>query len=193
MRAVKRDSSLTGSLLIATPALHGSVFERSVIYLCNHNKDHAMGIVINYPLNHISMSEILSQLGIPCDIRADAGQGIIVKGGPMDSERGFVIHSDDFKIDGATLHASNGICMTGTKEILEAIARHEGPKKAILALGHAGWSGDQLERELKDTAWLCAPADPAFLFGSNSEEKWLTSLTNLGVDPAWFTSQTGHA
>eukprot|EP00903_Cladosiphon_okamuranus_P001087 g1085.t1 len=157
-----------------------------------------MGLVVNQIARHLSLEELLIQLDIVNDESAirlpPQVRGMNVhKGGPVEVERGFVLHSDDFMLNQSTLTIDNGICLTATLEILRALAQGGGPAQAMLALGYAGWGPGQLETEIQGNGWLTAPADPDILFDGDSNSKWHRALGSLGIDPAMLFSDAGHA
>ena len=163
-------------MLIASPGMRDERFARSVIYMCAHSSEGAMGIVVNQPAPHISFTDLLVKLEvipekdkIQLPTRADV---TVLKGGPVETERGFVLHSADFFIENSTLPIDEGICLTATLDILKAIARGAGPASAILALGYAGWSPGQLENEMQQNGWLHCSADPDLIFGMDIEAKY---------------------
>jgi len=180
---------LDGQLLIAMPVMGDPRFERSVIYLCAHSAEGAMGIIVNRPAGSIDFPGLLVQL----DIIKKAETLKVLKGGPVDTGRGFVLHSSDFFIKDATLRIDDGICLTATVDILKAIARGAGPKHAILALGYAGWAAGQLESEIQENGWLHCDADPDLIFGSDVEEKYQRALRKIGIDPGMLSNEAGHA
>src|SRR5712675_1348072 len=180
---------LDGQLLIAMPVMGDPRFERSVIYLCAHSSEGAMGIIVNHPAGSIDFPGLLVQL----DIIKTADQMKVLKGGPVDTGRGFVLHSSDFFIQDATLNIDDGICLTATVDILKAIAKGAGPKHAILALGYAGWAPGQLETEIQDNGWLHCDADPDLIFGGDIEEKYIRALRKIGIDPGMLSNEAGHA
>ncbi|GAA0778682.1 YqgE/AlgH family protein [Roseibium denhamense] len=190
--------TLEGQFLIAMPSMADSRFEHSVIYVCSHSDQGAMGLVINQVARHLSLEELLIQLDIVKDDGAirlpPEVRGMNVhKGGPVEVERGFVLHTDDFMLNQSTLSIGNGICLTATLEILRAMADGAGPEHAMLALGYAGWSPGQLESEIQSNGWLTAPADPAIIFDGDFETKWRRALGSLGIDPSMLYSEPGHA
>ncbi|HEY1361354.1 MAG TPA: YqgE/AlgH family protein [Xanthobacteraceae bacterium] len=196
-KAAKR-GYLDGQMLIAMPTMGDERFARSVIYICAHSTDGAMGIVVNQPAAHISFSDLLVQLEvIPrtdlIQLPARAGNMQVLKGGPVSTERGFVLHSSDFFIENSTLPIDEGICLTATLDILKAIARGEGPKSAILALGYAGWAPGQLETEIQQNGWLHCPADAELIFGQDIGRKYEKALKKIGVDLGMFSAEAGHA
>lgn len=189
---------LDGQMLIATPAMQDERFSRSVIYICAHSSEGAMGIVVNQPAANISFPDLLVKLDvIPAadliQLPSRAGGVKVLKGGPVETERGFVLHSADFFIENSTLPIDQGICLTATLDILKAIARGKGPQSAILALGYAGWAPGQLESEIHDNGWLHCSADPDLLFGTDVEAKYLRALEKIGIRPGMLSSEVGHA
>jgi len=191
-------SYLDGQLLIAMPVMDDERFARSVIYVCAHSSDGAMGIILNRPAGSIDFPELLVQLDIieKADriiLPANAEAMKVMKGGPVDTGRGFVLHSNDFFIKDATLLINDGVCLTATLDILKAIAKGKGPRHAILALGYAGWAPGQLENEIQENGWLHCPADSDLIFGRDVEEKYERALQKLGVELAMLSSEAGHA
>ena len=189
---------LDGQMLIAMPAMSDERFARSLIYICAHSSEGAMGIVVNQPAANIKFPDLLVQLEvIPASERIQLptqAEGVkVLKGGPVETGRGFVLHSSDFFIKDATLRIDDGICLTATVDILKAIARGAGPKHAILALGYAGWAPGQLETEIQDNGWLHCDADPDLIFGGDVEEKYLRALRKIGIDPGMLSNEAGHA
>ncbi|WP_241762260.1 YqgE/AlgH family protein [Euryhalocaulis caribicus] len=184
-------SPLIGQMLIATPAIGDERFERSVIVVCAHSDDHAMGIVVNKPMGEIRLGDLLDQLGIESTIELPDRQ--VLAGGPVDKERGFVLHSDDYHSDDSTVGIRDGLGLTATKEVLEAIASETAPQQSTLALGYAGWGPGQLEEELRASAWLTCEASEALVFGEDLETKWESALRSIGVNPAMLSSMTGMA
>lgn len=191
-------SFLDGQLLVAMPGMADSNFQRAVIYLCAHSADGAMGIVVNQPAKKVTFPELLVQLDIVPEREAiflpkDVGSVPVIKGGPMETGRGFVLHSTDYHADSSTLTVDDGISLTATLDILRAIAKGEGPNRAILALGYAGWGAGQLESELQGNGWLNCPADEAIVFDDDLDTKYERALRKIGVDPAMLSAQPGHA
>jgi putative transcriptional regulator len=189
---------LDGQLLIAMPVMEDPRFERSVIYLCAHSAEGAMGIMVNRPAGSIDFPELLVQLKIitkPEQIKLSehAETLQVLQGGPVDTGRGFVLHSSDFYIENATLLIDDKICLTATIDILKAIANGAGPKHAVLALGYAGWRPGQLEAEIQDNGWLHCDADPDLVFGDDAEEKYSRALRKIGIDPGMLSNAAGHA
>lgn len=191
-------SYLDGQILIAMPGMADERFARSVIYLCAHSPDGAMGIVLNQPAAHVSFSELLVQLDIipggePIRLPSRAQRMRVHRGGPVETGRGFVLHSDDFFIDNSTLPIDEGVCLTATLEILKAIAEGRGPEQALLALGYAGWAPGQLESEIQGNGWLTVPADPDLIFAPDLDAKYERALKKLGIHPALLSPDAGHA
>jgi len=189
---------LDGQLLIAMPVMDDERFARSVIYLCAHSSEGAMGIIVNRPAGSIDFPQLLVQLDIinkaeQIKLSGRAEDMKVMKGGPVDTGRGFVLHSSDFFIKDATLPIDDGICLTATLDILKAIAAGAGPKHAILALGYAGWAPGQLEDEIQHNGWLHCPADPDLIFGRDAEDKYQRALDKIGIDLAMLSNEAGHA
>jgi putative transcriptional regulator len=189
---------LDGQLLVAMPVMEDPRFAHSVIYICAHSSEGAMGIVVNHPAGTIDFPELLVQLDIikkadQIKLPENAETMRVLKGGPVETGRGFVLHSSDFFIKDATLPIDDGICLTATVDILKAIARGAGPKHAILALGYAHWAPGQLENEIQDNGWLHCAADPDLVFGRNADEKYLRALRKIGIDPGMLSNEAGHA
>ncbi|MBN9581736.1 MAG: YqgE/AlgH family protein [Afipia sp.] len=189
---------LDGQLLIAMPVMDDERFARSVIYLCAHSAEGAMGIIVNRPAGSIDFPQLLRQLDIidksePIKLPRAAEAMKVMKGGPVETGRGFVLHSSDFFIEDATLPIDDGICLTATLDILKAIAAGAGPKHAMLALGYAGWAPGQLENEIQHNGWLHCPADSDLVFGRNAEVKYERALEKIGIDLAMLSNEAGHA
>ena len=189
---------LDGQMLIAMPAMLDDRFSRSLIYVCAHSSEGAMGIVVNHPAPNINFSDLLVKLDVipPADViqlPSRAGVVKVMRGGPVETERGFVLHSADFFIENSTLPIDEGICLTATLDILKAIARGDGPASAILALGYAGWAPGQLESEIQGNGWLhCAP-DSDLIFGTDIGGKYEKALKKLGIGLGMLSSEAGHA
>lgn len=189
---------LDGQLLIAMSGMSDERFSRSVIYVCAHSADGAMGIVLNKAASDLNMPDLLVQLDIiqrpdAIRLRDRVGQMPVLVGGPVEASRGFVLHSPDFFIDESTLPIDDDVCLTATVEILRAIAKGEGPESAVLALGYAGWSAGQLESEIQANGWLNCPADPGIIFDASLDAKYDRALRTLGVEPAMLSGVAGHA
>jgi len=189
---------LDGQLLIAMPVMEDERFARSVIYVCAHSADGAMGIIVNRPAGSIDFPQLLRQLDIvddaaPIELSDDGETVKILRGGPVETSRGFVLHSSDYSIKDATLPIDDGICLTATLDILKAIAQGTGPRQAILALGYAGWAPGQLESEIQHNGWLHCPADPDLIFGRDMDDKYQRALKKIGIDLAMLSNSAGHA
>lgn len=186
---------LDGQLLIAMPTMGDKRFHRSVIYLCTHSAEGAMGIILNQRAKNISFEDLLGQLKIRKDeaIVAEFLQLPVHVGGPVSTERGFVLHSNDYKLNDATMTISNGICLTATVDILKAMATGRGPKHSILALGYSGWAAGQLETEIQANGWLHCASDSELIFDADLELKYERAISKLGIDLSHLVSEAGHA
>lgn len=191
-------SYLDGQCLIAMPGMADTRFSRSVVYVCAHSEDGAMGIIVNKPAADTRFPDLLVQLDvIPSEelirLPSQAERLQVLRGGPVETKRGFVLHTADFFIESATLPIDDGICLTATLDILRAIAIGSGPENAVLALGYAGWGAGQLELEIQANGWLHCAADAALLFDDGIDTKYTRALGKIGIDPAFLSSQAGHA
>jgi putative transcriptional regulator len=189
---------LDGQMLIAMPAMQDERFARSLIYVCAHSAEGAMGIVVNHPVANIDFTDLLVKLDvIPAGDRIQLPPKVesvkVLKGGPVETERGFVLHSSDFFMDNSTLPIDDGIFLTWTLDILKAMARGAGPSSAILALGYSGWGAGQLENEIQQNGWLHCAADPELIFGGDTERKYVKALAKIGIDLGMLSSDSGHA
>lgn len=183
--------NLSGKLLIAMPGMGDPRFEHSVIFLCAHSDEGAMGLIVNKPAHDLTFDRLADQLGIR---RSARGQEIRVHfGGPVEHSRGFVLHSGDYAGNGTTLKVDERFGMTATIDILEAIAAGRGPAAALLALGYAGWGPGQLESEILANGWLTSDAEPELVFSSVDGEKWSGALKAIGVEPVMLSSIAGRA
>ena len=185
------DAYLDGKMLIAMPGMGDSRFERTVIYLCAHSDQGAMGFVVNKQVDHIDFSELLEHLNIQ-NLKINH-KPTIHFGGPVDAERGFVLHSADYFSENSTLQVDSKVGLTATVDILKAIAEGRGPNNSILVLGYAGWAPGQLEGEILANGWLSCDADEGLLFGEDNDSKWTSALAKLGVDAAHLSSTSGSA
>lgn len=183
--------TLQGKLLVAMPGMTDPRFEKTVIVMCAHDAEHAMGVVINKPRDEITLSEVLEHLGLEAD--EEVADRIVLDGGPVRQDRGFVLHSEDFAAGDATQTVAPGLRLTATREVLEAVAKEHAPERFVLALGCAGWGAGQLEDELKHNAWLVVDADNAIIFGDAHEDKWTAAIKSLGFDPAQLMGDVGSA
>jgi len=181
---------LSGQFLIAMPGMPDPRFSKSLVYLCAHNEDGAMGLVVNRPLDSLSFPDLLEQLEI--DPPDPADQIKVLFGGPVESARGFVLHSSDY-LQEATMLVNDGVGLTATIEILRAIATGEGPQNCLLALGYAGWGPGQLDSEIKENGWLHVAADDSLLFDVDLDGKWQRAIEKIGIDPRMLSDEAGHA
>jgi putative transcriptional regulator len=185
-------SSLTGRLLVAMPGIGDPRFEHAVILICAHGPDHAMGLRLDRPAPGVDLKAVLDKLDAPAPDQA-AGRSVLM-GGPVERERGFVLHTDDWMTGGDSLPFGDGLAMTGTREALAAMTDAiAGPRRSALLLGYAGWGEGQLEDELAENVWLTAEADLDLIFDADHETKWTRALAQLGVDAAMLSSQGGRA
>ncbi|MGR3760499.1 YqgE/AlgH family protein [Roseobacteraceae bacterium NS-SX3] len=184
--------NLTGKLLIAMPGIGDPRFEHSVIFLCSHGDEGAMGLIVNKTAPGVQLSNLLDQLEIST---RDAAQGALPVrfGGPVETQRGFVLHSSDYESSVNSLPVTPEFSMTATLDILEDIAKGTGPAQLLVMLGYAGWGPGQLEAEIALNGWLTADADAALVFGEEDPDKWECALKSLGVDPLTLSSSAGHA
>ncbi len=191
------ESYLEGKLLIAMPGIGDPRFERSVIYLCVHNPEGAMGLVLNKRVSNISFPNLLEQLAIEIkpgiEIARECRRLPVLMGGPVDIGRGFVLHSQDYFSDESTLPVSEDLGLTATMDILRAIARGNGPARALLALGYSGWTAGQLEAEIQSNGWLHCEADADIIFDRDVDAKYSRALGKLGIDLSILSSTAGHA
>ncbi|MGH1417835.1 MAG: YqgE/AlgH family protein [Hyphomicrobiaceae bacterium] len=196
--AATENEFLDGQLLIAMPLMNDHRFARSVIYLCAHSEEGAMGLIINQSASNISFPDLLSKLEveIPSNIEVlpdEVGSIPVHVGGPVETGRGFVLHTADYFAEETTLAIDDQMCLTATIDILKAMADGEGPEQAILALGYAGWSAGQLEEEIHANGWLNCPADPDIIFKTDTQEKYSAAMARIGIDPSHLVADAGHA
>jgi putative transcriptional regulator len=187
-----------GQLLIAMPGMLDDRFARAVIYVCAHSEEGAMGIIVNRPAERVDFPQLLVQLKVigpdeAIRLPAEASSLLVLSGGPVDTSRGFVLHSNDFSIDNSTLPIGGGVSLTATIDILRAIARGSGPGRALLALGYAGWAAGQLEAEMQHNGWLNCPADPSLIFDSALDSKYERAFRKAGIDLGQLSSDAGNA
>lgn len=182
--------NLTGQLLISMPTQEDERFEKSVIYMCAHSKDGAMGIIINKKIDYDLYPDLLQQLGIDNPL---IGKKLYIRyGGPVESGRGFVLHSDEF-IRKETLTIDKGIALTSTSEFFDDLSKGNGPKNSILALGYAGWGPGQIESELISNSWMTLRTDSNFIFDESVSNKWNDAYNLLGVDPNKLSQFSGSS
>jgi putative transcriptional regulator len=183
--------NLSGKLLIAMPGIGDPRFEKSVVFLCAHSEDGAMGLIVNKPTPDLTFRNLLTQLDIPV---TDRSRDIRVHfGGPVEHGRGFVLHSGDYASKAATLKVDERFGMTATLDILEALAKGAGPANSILALGYAGWGPGQLEGEILGNGWLTGDASPDLVFAADDARKWDRAIRSLGIDPLGLSAVAGRA
>ncbi len=195
-RIIDGGESLDGQFLVAMPGMLDERFSRTVIYICSHGPDGAMGLVINRA-RPIRFPELLVQLGVieeadMIELPERALQFPVRSGGPVEQTRGFVVHSDDYVTESSVL-IDNHILLTATVDILRAISEGEGPERAFMALGYSGWGPGQLESEIAENGWLTVQADPEILFDHDLDRAYARALAELGVDPTHLSSEAGHA
>jgi putative transcriptional regulator len=194
MKLMKLDGAasgyLAGQLLIAMPTMQDPRFARTIVYMCAHSQEGAMGLVINRLLGQLTFPELLDQIGIPATRQLDDVR--VHFGGPVESGRGFVLHSSEFQTEG-TLAVDDSVALTASVDILRAIAGGKGPRQSLLALGYAGWSAGQLEEEIQANGWLSVQADEALVFDGELDTKWERAMTKLGVDSRMLSGVAGHA
>jgi len=189
---------LDGQMLIAMPSMRDERFTGTVVYICAHSSDGAMGIVINQPAPDIDFPELLVKLEIipaaeRIQLRPDARSMQILKGGPVETQRGFVLHTPDYFMENSTLPIDERVCLTATLDILKAIADGSGPASAVLALGYAGWGAGQLELEMQANGWLNTPADAELVFNTAADLRYEMALRRIGIEPAMLSMEAGHA
>lgn len=190
-KKIKKSLYLEGSLLVATPLLNGSCFEKSVIYMCAHNDTGAMGILVNHTLQNLSCMDILGQVGIKSS-EITCANAPVYFGGPVESAKGFILHTSDY-VSGGTQIIHNNISLTSTVDILQDIANGKGPQKQIFALGCAGWSAGQIEKELKENSWITMPASESLVFDSDNTDKWVRAAGSLGINFINYSLLVGNA
>ncbi|MDG4575486.1 MAG: YqgE/AlgH family protein [Defluviicoccus sp.] len=189
-RPLPTETSLVGQLLVAMPGMSDPRFARTVIYMCAHSAEGAMGLVVNRALEQISLAELLQQLEI--DATAVDDKVAVNFGGPVETGRGFVLHSPDYMREG-TLVVTEGVSLTATVDILKAIASGSGPRRHLLALGYAGWGPGQLDSEILANGWLHVDADEELVFGPALDQKWDRAMAKLGINPMLLSDAAGHA
>jgi putative transcriptional regulator len=197
-RGRARANFLDGQLLIAMPSMTDKRFARSVIYMCLHSSEGAMGLIINQRADNVSFPKLLKELRVLDDAAEDEIPAEILSmavqvGGPVARARGFVLHSADYSGGSSTLAINQGVCLTNTIDILKAMARGSGPDHAMLALGYASWAPGQLESEIQANGWLSCPANPEIVFDRELDSKYDRALSILGVDPCHLVGYSGHA
>lgn len=183
---------LAGQLLIAMPGIGDPRFERSLLLVCAHDDSHAMGLAVNQPVEGLTVPDLLSRLNIQSSIHLP--KDLVVLGGPVERERGFVVHTSDYRSPDLTLEIDSEVSLTATRDVLEAMASHDQrPRRSLLALGYAGWGAGQLEQEIRDNVWLTCAPDEELIFAADHADKWAKALAKLGVDPKLLSSHAGRA
>lgn len=183
---------LGGRILIAMPGIDDTRFERTILLVCQHTEELAMGIALNQPVEGLSLPDLLRRLGVKAGSRAP--EESVLLGGPVERERGHVLHTDDYASPGSTITVGEGVALTATREVLDALSDEDRrPRRATLALGYAGWGAGQLEREIQDSVWLTCDADEDLLFGADHEGKWARALAKIGVSASQLSTQAGRA
>ena len=184
-------TSLVGKLLVAMPDMADPRFANSVIYMCAHSGEGGMGLIVNKPQKEISFDKLMAQMDIPLPKGRPAIE--VHFGGPVEQHRGFVLHSNDYAADGGTLDVDETIRMTATLQVLEDIAKGQGPAVSMLALGYSGWGPGQLEYEIGQNGWLTCPASDKIIFGTENDRKWSAALKEMGIDPLLLSATAGRA
>jgi putative transcriptional regulator len=191
MQTADESMDLSGKLLIAMPGMGDPRFEKSVVFMCAHSPEGAMGLIVNKPATDLRFADLLEQLGI------EAGEGTaairVHFGGPVEHGRGFVLHSSDYRASDSTLEVDADFGMTATLDILEDIGQGLGPASCLLALGYAGWGPGQLEDELQQNGWLTCDATPELVFAGDDAGKWAAALQSMGISPSMLSSEGGSA
>jgi putative transcriptional regulator len=183
---------LSGQLLIAMPGIGDPRFERALVLVCAHDETHAMGLAVNRPVEGLTLPDLLRRLEIRANV--EAPPDLVLMGGPVERERGFVLHTDDYRAGELSLPVGEGVALTATREVLEAMGDPAHcPRRALLALGYAGWGGGQLEREIRENVWLTCDPDEELIFDADYDHKWTRALAKLGVDPERLSPYAGRA
>jgi putative transcriptional regulator len=183
---------LSGHLLVAMPGIGDPRFHSAVILVCLHTPEHAMGVRINAAYEGMTLTAILQRLGVEGTPRNP--DQLVLAGGPVERERGYVLHSDDYGIAGSTMAVCEGLCLTATSEVLKSMTdRADSPQRSVLALGYAGWGPGQLESELRDNVWLACPPDPDLVFDEDLDSKWRRALGKMGVSAGALSPHAGRA
>jgi putative transcriptional regulator len=191
-RSAIAPSFLAGRMLIAMPGIEDPRFERAVLMICAHDEQHAMGLAVNRPVEGLTVPGLLTRLGVKQAI--ELPDDLVLLGGPVNPERGFVLHTNDYLCEESSQTVGDGVALTTTLQILEAMASHNRrPRRSILTLGYAGWSAGQLESEIREGVWLTCDADDDLLFGDDHEHKWSMALAKMGVGAEVLSPETGRA
>lgn len=182
--------TIAGKLLVAMPGMGDPRFDHTVIMMCSHDDQHAMGVVVNKPKAELTVADVLDHLGLKA---VSGGERSVMDGGPVRPDRGFVLHSEDFAAREGTQSVAPGIRLTATRDVLEAMAREQPPQQFLLALGCSSWGAGQLEDELKRNAWLVVDVDNAIVFDEHHDDKWTRAIRTLGFDPTQLMGDMGRA
>lgn len=188
--SMRHDHYLEGQLLLAMPGIGDPRFERTVILVCQHSAEGAMGLVINRSFQRLSVAELLQQLEV--EPSEDLERAPVHAGGPVEPSRGFVLHSTEYE-QPSTLRVTDKIALTATLDILRDMAARRGPARSLVALGYAGWAPGQLDRELTRHGWLSAPATEAIVFEAPIDQKWSRAMSSIGIDVRMLSGEAGHA
>lgn len=189
---IRTTESLTGRLLVAAPSIGDPRFERAVILLCAHNADHAMGLTLNRPVGGLTIPDLLARLGVTSDITLP--DDLVLFGGPVERERGFVLHTSDYAARPGTVPVADNVALTATRDVLEAMGdAGRRPRRSVLALGYAGWNAGQLESEIQQNAWLVCEPNEALIFGADYDLKWSQALAQIGVSAERLSTLSGRA
>lgn len=188
---IEGENFLEGKLLIALPGMSDPRFEKTVIFMCAHSLDGAMGLIINKPVEGLGFQQMMTRLGLR--VTANTPEFPVLYGGPVETGRGFVLHSGDYESPDSTLPVSEDVSLTGTLDILRAMAEAKGPEKAIFALGYAGWGPGQIEDEIRLNGWIHCDADAAILFDAGLGDKWSSAIRKLGIDVSSLSIHAGRA
>ena len=190
-QAISGDNFLEGKILIALPGMNDPRFERSVIYMCAHSNTGAMGLIVNKPIEGLNFQELVRRLELPVSERTP--NSAILFGGPVETNRGFVLHSGEYEGAESTLPITPDVSLTATLDILRAIAEGHGPQEAIFALGYAGWGPGQIEAEIQANGWIHCDADSSLVFGPHMDSKWSIALGKLGIHLSALSAHAGRA
>lgn len=188
---IEISGQLAGKVLIAMPGMGDPRFDQSVIYLCAHSDEGAMGLIVNKPAEGVVLGDVLGQLDIEVDAKVHDMQ--VHLGGPVETALGFVLHTRDFQSDLHSLNVDEDFAMTGTMDVLEAMGQAKGPMRSQLMLGYSGWGSGQLEGEIRQNGWLICDASPALVFETDDDDKWSKALASIGVSPLMLSASAGRA
>ena len=188
---IEISGQLAGKVLIAMPGMGDPRFDQSVIYLCAHSDEGAMGLIVNKPAGGVVLGDVLGQLDIEVDAKVHDMQ--VHLGGPVETALGFVLHTRDFQSDLHSLNVDEDFAMTGTMDVLEAMGQAKGPMRSQLMLGYSGWGSGQLEEEIRQNGWLICEASPELVFETDDGDKWSKALASIGVSPLTLSASAGRA